>query len=278
MTTMPRHLSRRDLLRTLGLATVTLPLVQLGCGSDAVDPVDASPGPDAGPSPDAPAGDAWASGGTTAMTDKASYPDPFTTAASSCLVLATATLGPCTTDTDLDREDVSEGWTGLPVRLMFKLVDSTCEPVAGAVVKIWHTNLAGVYSGDTPNPGMCSGNDADAIAADFFRGVRTSDADGVVAFDTCFPGWYNGRAVHIHVQVKQGASSTIVSQVFFPEAITAAIFASHPEYDGFGQPDTTFATDNVATSMGSDNFDRHILEVARMTDGAMLASKIIAIA
>jgi protocatechuate 3,4-dioxygenase beta subunit len=271
-------LSRRDLLRGLGLAVFTAPVVKLaaGCGSSDVPAVDGNLGPD-GITPDGLSADGWARGGTAAMTDLASYPDPFTEAPTSCLVLATATLGPCTTESDLDRQDVSEGWDGLPVRLMFKLVDSGCQPVAGATVKIWHTNLEGVYSGATPNPGMCSGNDAEAISADFFRGVQVSDAAGVVAFSTCFPGWYNGRAIHIHLQVKQGDASTIVSQVFFPEDVTQGIFASHVDYQGFGQPDTTFADDNVVATMTGGDFTRHVLAVARMSDGAMLASKVITI-
>lgn len=269
-------LDRRALLRRFGLGLAAMPILGMACGGDdsAGTDVDASPsGADGGP--DATSGSDWASGGTAAMTDKASYPDPFTQAVTACAVVAATTEGPCTTESNLDREDVSEGWVGLPVRLALKIVDGSCAPIAGAVVKIWHTNREGIYSGATPNPGMCNDDNADYIAMDFFRGVRTTDAAGVVYFDTCYPGWYSGRAIHIHFQVTSGNTTYKVSQLFFPEDVTAAIFASHTDYSEFGQPNTTFANDNIAR--GIDDLADHTFEVARMTDGAMLASKVVAV-
>lgn len=288
-------LDRRDATRLIA-ALCLAPL--LGCGEGGGDVDAALPGPDGGPEPDAlagdaagpdaspdadeavdaaPAADAWASGGTASMTDKGAYPDPFTVAAAACALVATTTEGPCTTQDDLDREDVSEGWSGLPVRLGLKVVDAGCAPLAGAVVKIWHTNLEGSYSGATPNNGMCL-LDQDYSALDFFRGIRTADADGVVYFDTCFPGWYRGRAVHVHFQVFVDGASTRVSQLFFPEAITEEVFADHPEYSGYGQPDTVFANDNIIGRIADAEVERHVFEVARMSDGAMLASKVVTVA
>lgn len=246
--------------------------------ADAASAPDAAPDPDAGDDPDAaPPADAWASGGTAAMLAKASYPDPFTAAAAACALIATTTEGPCTTQDLLDREDVSEGWTGLPVRLGLRLVDGDCAPLAGATVAIWHTNLEGSYSGQTPNNGMCL-QDQSYSASDFFRGAQTAGADGVAWFDTCFPGWYRGRAVHIHFQVFVNGVSTRVSQVFFPEAVTEEIFAEHPDYSGFGQPDTVFADDNIIGRIAAAEQSRHVLDVARMPDGAMLASKTVTVA
>lgn len=266
------HLDRRRWLSRLGLGLAALPLAKLGCGGD-----DEPLGPDAATPDGSLPGDGWASGGTGAMTDKSSYPDPFTGALASCAIVSQTTEGPCTTASDLAREDISEGWTGLPVRLGLKVVDGSCQPLAGAIVKIWHTNLEGIYSGQTPNPGMCTGNIQDYIAMDFMRGVQPTDAAGVAYFDTCFPGWYRGRAVHVHFQIKQGNASTRISQLFFPEDVTREIFASHPEYRGFGQPDTTFTNDNILAPIGGDARARLILDVARMTDGAMLASKVVAV-
>jgi protocatechuate 3,4-dioxygenase beta subunit len=266
--------TRRELLKNLGLGLAAVPQISVACGSDGAD---ADAGADADPAQPDASSEGWASGGTAAMTGKNGYPDPFTGSLATCAIVASTTEGPCTTESDLDREDVSEGWSGLPVRLALKVVDASCNPLVGATVKIWHTNLEGVYSGQTPNPGMCSGNDQEAISMDFFRGVQTTDADGVVYFDTCFPGWYGGRAVHIHFQVKDGDTSYRVSQLFFPETLTAEIFTAHPEYKGFGQPDTTFANDNIMAGIPAASRDRHILEVARMGDGAMLASKVVTV-
>ena len=221
------------------------------------------------------AGTNWASGGTVAMTGKPSYPDPFESNPGPCLIVASTTEGPCTTQTDLVREDVSEGWTGLPVRLALKIVDEACNPVPGVVVSIWHTNREGSYSGQTPSR-ICLLNQAYA-SANFFRGVQTTAADGTVFFDTCFPGWYPGRAVHIHFQVKDASRSYRVSQVFFPEDVTEDIFADHPDYSEFGQPDTTFANDGVFRGIPAAERERNILTVERMTDGAMLASRVLTV-
>lgn len=271
---MSETIDRRALLRRmcLGIAAVPLARFAAGCTNDGGEStVDAAPGDGSS------AGSDWASGGTAAMTDKATYPDPFTGAVSSCVLVATTTEGPCTTATDVDREDVSEGWAGIPVRLALKVVNASCEPIANATVKIWHTNLEGIYSGQTPNPSMCTGNDQELMAMNFMRGVRTTDANGVVYFDTCFPGWYRGRAIHIHFQVKNGATSYRVSQLFFPEDITTAIFTGHRDYKGFGQPDTTFSNDNIIAPITGDARTRLVFDIARMTDGAMLASKVVTV-
>ncbi|MGN6108178.1 MAG: protocatechuate 3,4-dioxygenase [Kofleriaceae bacterium] len=257
----------------LGLAAIPLAKLATGCGDDGPSATD----PDAPPVDGSNPTSGWASGGTVAMTDKASYPDPFTAAASTCVLVASTTEGPCTTTTDLSREDISESWVGIPVRLALKVVDASCNPVENATVKVWHTNREGIYSGQTPNPGMCNANNQSYTAMNFMRGVRTTASDGTVFFDTCFPGWYRGRAIHIHFQVKNGATSYRVSQLFFPEDVTRDIFASHAEYQQFGQPDTTFSNDNILAPITGAARDRLVLDVARMTDGAMLASKVVAV-
>jgi protocatechuate 3,4-dioxygenase beta subunit len=281
-----RGLDRRQLLTRVGAGLVAVPLAplsplaSLACSRGTSGRPDERNGSDGA---GARAG-AWASGGTAAMTDRASYPDPFAVGAavavtSSCPLTASATEGPCTTSSDLFRHDVSEGWSGLPVRLALKVVDHACAPVVGAAVKIWHTNREGLYSGDTLDHHLCSANQLDYVAASFFRGVQTTGADGTVHFDTCFPGWYRGRAIHIHFQVGRDGTTYQISQLFFPEAVTAEIFASHPDYRAHGQPDTVFASDGVLAGIATASRGRHIVDVdvARMTDGAMLASKVLAI-
>lgn len=219
---------------------------------------------------------AWASGGTAAMTAQDCYPDPFKGGVPSCVLICETTAGPCTTATTIDRKDVSEGFAGLPVRLALLVVNAdTCEPVAGAKVEIWHTQRTGVYSGVTPNPQMCYGKDPGAAGYMYFRGSQTAGADGRVDFDTCFPGWYSGRAIHIHFRVYHGEEVYTVSQLFFDDALNAEIFASHPDYQEFGQPNTTSSNDNIIGKTADKT--PYMLDVQRMPDGAMLASKVVAI-
>ncbi|MBX3219804.1 MAG: protocatechuate 3,4-dioxygenase [Labilithrix sp.] len=210
----------------------------------------------------------WATGGTKSMTDAASYPDPFATPAAACVLAIAATEGPCTEAADQVRQDISEGYTGLPMRLALRVVDSDCNPVAGAKVKVWHTQITGSYSGDTPNNGMCLKDAADS-SKHYFRGAQTTDERGRVDFDSCFPGWYRGRAIHIHYTVSL-AGRSFTSQLVFDQSLVEEIFADHPEYKGYGQPDTSNATDNIVSR---GDLASYTLTTARMSDGAMLASK-----
>jgi protocatechuate 3,4-dioxygenase beta subunit len=196
------------------------------------------------------------------------YADPFPTTTVACVLAVAATEGPCTEAADQVRSDISEGYSGLPVRLALRVVDASCKAIAGATVKIWHTQLTGSYSGNTPNPNMCLKDSADS-AKHYFRGVQTTDASGRVDFDTCFPGWYRGRAIHIHFTVTANGRS-FTSQLLFDQALIAEIFSTHPEYKGFGQPDTPNASDNVV--VGHD-LSTYLLAVTRQSDGAMLAAK-----
>jgi protocatechuate 3,4-dioxygenase beta subunit len=269
-----RPASRREALLFLAGAGL-VPMLGCSMGGAPSSPDGATPG-DGGTPPDGATSSDWASGGTAAMTAKASYPDPFTGALTSCALVASTTEGPCTTASDLSRADVSEGLPGVPVRLALKVVDTSCGLLAGATVKIWHTNIEGSYSGQTPNNNMCLKQQSYSTA-NFFRGVQTTGGDGTVFFDTCFPGWYRGRAVHIHFQVKNGNTSYRISQLFFPEDVTSGIFAGHADYRGHGQPDTVFSNDNIMAAIPSAQRDRHVLTVSRMSDGAMLASKAVTV-
>jgi protocatechuate 3,4-dioxygenase beta subunit len=167
--------------------------------------------------------------------------------------------------------DISEAYPGLPMRLAFKIVNAMCQPVAGAKVKVWHTQLNGSYSGATPNPQMCLKDQADS-AKHYFRGVQTSDAAGRVDFNSCFPGWYRGRAIHVHVEVTLNGRSA-VTQIGFDQALIMELFAVHPDYQGFGQPDTPNATDMVLRA----DLPTFIATTSRLPDGALMAAKQIAV-
>ncbi|MEM9457327.1 MAG: protocatechuate 3,4-dioxygenase [Myxococcota bacterium] len=219
--------------------------------------------------------DAWAAGGTAAMTAQDCYPDPFANGVDSCMLLCQTTAGPCTADT-VDRQDVSEGYAGLPVRLALKIVNADdCLPVEGAYVEIWHTQRAGIYSGMTPGGNVCNLGDQSAEAELYFRGSRTTDAEGRVDFDTCYPGWYGGRAIHIHFRVMVDGNDHLVSQLFFDDALNDEICTTHPDYAEFGAPNTLNTTDGVIGDVA--DLSPYLLETARMADGAMLASKVVAI-
>jgi protocatechuate 3,4-dioxygenase beta subunit len=78
----------------------------------------------------------------------------------------------------------------------------------------------------------------------FLRGVQMTDADGAAEFRTVYPGWYTGRAVHIHVKVLLGGNETHTGQLFFDEATSAAVYEADP-YAARGAPDTPNSADGI---------------------------------
>jgi protocatechuate 3,4-dioxygenase beta subunit len=115
---------------------------------------------------------------------------------------------------------------------------------------------------------MCLKDQADS-AKHYFRGMQTTDADGRVDFDSCFPGWYRGRAIHIHYTASLGGKS-YTSQLVFDQALIDEIFEKHVEYKSYGLPDTPNATDNV---VGNGDLASYTLATSRLSDGAMMAAK-----
>jgi protocatechuate 3,4-dioxygenase beta subunit len=170
---------------------------------------------------------------------------PFTAAVfeslGTCALMPEKTSGPFPLDEQFDRSDVTEGLPGQPMRLGLRVVDQSCAPVPGAKVEIWHTDSTGDYSAFIDNGG---GKD-DGPGTTFMRGTQTANDEGIVEFLTVYPGWYSGRAVHIHLRVHLADATVLTSQMFFDDDYTASVYASAP-YAEFGLPDTPNASDNIA--------------------------------
>ncbi|MGC4095239.1 MAG: hypothetical protein QM756_46420 [Polyangiaceae bacterium] len=260
--------SRRELLRTLGLSAVALPLGLLAACTRSSGSKSAVSGPARGA---APRRAGWATGGTAAM--KGDYTDPFKAGlGSACTLTCAATLGPCYAET-LTRKDISEGQLGLPLRMAFLIVDEKCRPIRGATLDIWHTAPSGLYSGAETSQ-MCTLGDPKARASRWFRGMQTSDENGRVDFDSCFPGWYSSRTIHVHFSVRIGQTEYVTSQLFFDDALSDQIVAGEPLYRERGARDTTNQNDGVvsANEVGAYSF-----QTERMADGVMLAWKTLVI-
>jgi protocatechuate 3,4-dioxygenase beta subunit len=251
-------LPRRMVIQGVGAAMALAPLSQvLACGK--------------GPDEEGRGDGNWATGGTAAMSG--TYPDPFTAGlGSACTLYKASTKGPCHALT-AERKDISEAQPGLPVRLAFLIVNPSCEPVPGATLELWHTNPGGLYSGsDAIN--MCTNGNAAARASRWFRGIQTADAKGRVDFDTCFPGWYGGRTIHIHFTVRVGGTEYLTSQLYFDDKLNDEILETQPVYKGRGAKDTTNASDGVLRQTGPSGF---LFETKKMDDGALLAWKAIVV-
>lgn len=137
------------------------------------------------------------------------------------------------------RRDITEGKAGLSLTLMLTLVDvnSGCAPISGYNIEVWQCDAAGNYS-EYSQPGF------NGAGQTFLRGVQTTNVNGQVTFNTIYPGWYMGRATHIHVDVFRGTTLVKTTQIAFPEDISRAVYATGV-YASKGQNTTTNASDNV---------------------------------
>lgn len=162
---------------------------------------------------------------------------------SSCAVTPTETVGPYPSLTDLIRSDIREGKSGARVTLTITVanVNSGCSPVANANVEIWQCDAGGNYS-----------EYGSQRAETYLRGIQTTNANGEVKFTTIYPGWYQGRATHIHADVALNGASVKVTQIGFPESINTAVYATGV-YAPRGANPTSNAGDNVfADSISSE--------------------------
>ena len=80
----------------------------------------------------------------------------------------------------------------------------------------------------------------------FLRGRQTTDANGLVTFASIFPGWYSGRAPHIHVHVYSAdGTSLMITQIAFPTDVCNTVYTTATDYKSRGTQDTSNASDNV---------------------------------
>jgi protocatechuate 3,4-dioxygenase beta subunit len=164
-----------------------------------------------------------------------------------CVLAPEQTEGPFYVDDAALRRDVREGRPGVLLTLRLTVVNaSTCRPIKGAAVEIWHCDAAGEYSGVQGDTGM------------FMRGVQRTDAKGLALFKTVYPGWYQGRTVHIHTMVHVGGNVVHTGQLYFSDAVTDAVYRRSP-YNA--RPGRT--TRNAADSIYRNGGKRSTLKLVR---------------
>lgn len=159
-----------------------------------------------------------------------------------CVESPTETRGPFPSLSDFVRSDVTEGHPGTPLALMVRVVNAAdgCAPVEGAAVSIWHVDAGGDYSQYGGQAGQT-----------FLRGVQVTEVDGHAEFATIYPGWYRGRATHIHLEVSVGGRSLKVTQIAFPDEMSDRVHRSGV-YAARGVNPTRNTTDSVFRDGVSD--------------------------
>jgi protocatechuate 3,4-dioxygenase beta subunit len=238
MDRMKRTFNRREALGLLGAASAA---VAAACGSSPTTPTSTTSGS--------------STGGTTTS--------------SACAVSPDETAGPYPDRTGMAsnsafyRQNVTEGKSGLPLTLALTIVNvrNNCAPVANANVEIWQCDAVGTYS-----------EYGSAAGQTFLRGLQTTSANGVVTFRTIYPGWYMGRATHIHLQVYLNGAVVKTTQVAFPETISSAVYRTGV-YASHGQNSTTNSSDNVF----SDGTDHELATLSGDTSSGYTATLTVGI-
>jgi len=246
------NLSRRDLLgfAARGAASVVVSSSLIACATDSLTGTEATI--DAG------------TGGTTTT--------PTTTTSPSCVLTAALTEGPYFVDEKLNRSDIRADPVtgvvsqGVPLSLQFnvqRVGNNACTPLTGAYLDVWHCDAAGVYS-DVTAAGNAGGG------RKFLRGYQITDADGIARFQTIYPGWYTGRAVHVHFKLRLFAGTTktyeFTSQFFFDETLTDTVHALAP-YSAKGRRNTLNTTDGIYNGLSAAAKAALTLQTAQAASG-----------
>jgi protocatechuate 3,4-dioxygenase beta subunit len=191
---------------------------------------------------------------TGATSQTSSTSSSTTSTNTQCVVTPELTEGPYFVDEMLNRSDIrtdpatGTARSGVPLTLELVLSQvgaSGCGPLAGALVDVWHCDASGLYSDVAQQR---TGGQA------FLRGYQLSDAGGSARFTTIYPGWYPGRAVHVHFKVRTTPAGSrgleMTSQLFFDEALTDQVY-TQPPYSQRGRRDTLIGNDGIFRSGGT---------------------------
>ena len=246
--TPPRLITRRRTLGLFGAAGVAGLAAAVGCSSSD-DSKSTATATRSATATSGASGTGAATVTSAPTATSAATTTPGGVVAVNCVAVPELTEGPYFVDEMLNRSDVrSDPSTGaisagVPLAMTIKVFDLSCAPLAGANVDIWHCDADGKYSDVSQNS---------TVGQKFLRGFQTTDSDGIAKFTTIYPGWYQGRAVHIHFKIRNydGANtSDFTSQWFFDDALSAQVYQQAP-YSAKGTPDQTNASDGIFGQSG----------------------------
>jgi protocatechuate 3,4-dioxygenase beta subunit len=253
MTTPPRIDRRRalGLLAGAGAGAVVLGACGGGGGYPASGGSPTTTGGGGGSSPTTAGAATTGTAGAAAPGAGALTAGDFGTA-SSCALTPEQTEGPYHLDVDQIRGDIREDRQGTPLRVAARVVDADgCTPLKDAVFEIWHCDAGGLYSGfEAASRGTGGGGRGPVDDTRYLRGAQVTNADGIAEILTIYPGWYQGRTVHIHAKVHLSNAEALTTQLYFDDAVTdaayrAAPYSSRPnrstrnDDDGIYRPQTT---------------------------------------
>ncbi len=151
--------------------------------------------------------------------------------AATCRMTEDSFEGPYFMCVDHMGKDISGGREGVPLTVALMVQDQSCNPITDATIDIWACDARGHYAGYTASPDevATTGDHVTPQTDDrFCRGVYGVDADGIAEFDTIYPGYYAGRAIHIHFKLHIDDTAYITNQALMPEDMNTRILERPP--------------------------------------------------
>ena len=176
--------------------------------------------------------------------------------ATSCVVTPAEKEGPFPypggeKNNPLNRVDIRGNRTGILLHHTFTVVNTnaSCAVVPNARIDIWHCDKDGYYSGYANQSGYLGRKSY--VGATWLRGFQYTDGNGQANFTTIFPGWYVGRATHIHMEVFINNVLKKTMQIAFTDSITRQVYNTRL-YKAHGQNTTNNSGDNVFGNSSAD--------------------------
>jgi len=152
--------------------------------------------------------------------------------AQQCTMLKNSVEGPFFFCTNPGIADIARGQPGVPLTIALRAVDAaTCQPIRDAVIDVWHCDASGLYSGHelAVDETVKGSSHTPPVNGDrHCRGALRTDPDGIAEFRSIYPGYYVGRAIHIHFKVHVGNRAFLTNQALLPESVNAAVMAVAP--------------------------------------------------
>jgi protocatechuate 3,4-dioxygenase beta subunit len=188
--------------------------------------------------------------GLKVETSEGAGPAAVASGAVSCVLTPEQTEGPYYIANEALRRNITEGRPGIPLLLRAFVVNaSTCRPIKSAAVDVY------------------SGFGSGAASHTFMRGIQRTNAKGLALFRTVYPGWYQGRTVHIHVKVHLGGNVVHTGQLYFPDAVTDAVYRNKP-YSSRPNRDVRNPSDSIFRNGGS----KSLMSVKKNNSGMYVAT------
>lgn len=259
--TPPRLITRRKTLSLFGAAGVDGLAAAVGCSSSDEDKSTAAATRSATATSGASATSAAPATSSPTATQAATA-TPGGIVAVNCVAVPELTEGPYFVDELLNRSDIRSDPSGgndaegIPLAMTIKVFDANCAPLARANIDVWHCDAAGEYSDVSQNG---------TVGQKFLRGYQTTDSDGVAKFTTIYPGWYQGRTVHIHFKIRNydgTNTSDFTSQWFFDDDLSDTLYQQSP-YSEKGTRDQRNSSDGIFGQSGGAT----LLKVTPAADG-----------